>query len=60
MYGLDKVLPSDRYSSDYKENIKHDIQTSIRRLVSNFAPAHTQYFDVVEFSRDNIPTKEYC
>lgn len=60
VYGLDKVLPRDKYSDEYKDNIKHDIRTSICRIVSKFAPAHTQYFDVVEFSRENIPTEEYC
>lgn len=66
VHGLENNLLSDpKYDSpnnEYRENIKQDIRNSIKRIVSNFAPAHTQYFDVVEFSRETPKTadKEWC
>ena len=62
VFGLDSLLPEDKYNADYRECIKNDIKNSIRRIVQHFAPAHTEYFDVVEFSRDRLPKpeEEYC
>lgn len=48
---LDKVLDTaeniDKENYVAKQNIKTSIRNSIRRIVDNFAPAHTQYFDVM-------------
>ena len=52
VYGLDKLLEDKKYDSpgdSYRSSIKKDIQNSIRRIVTNFVPAHTQYYDVVDW-----------
>lgn len=53
VYGLEKVLnDKKKYSESMKESIKQDIRNGIRRIVDNFVPAHTQYFDVYNSSGD--------
>lgn len=52
VYGLDELLKDKKYDSpgdEYRQSIKKDIQNSIRRIVTNFVPAHTQYYDVVSW-----------
>jgi len=49
VYGLEKVLGDKRkYSAETQDRIKRDIRNGIRRIVSNFVPAHAQYFDVYD------------
>ena len=63
VYGLNALLDDKKYDSDmtdtYRNNIKYDIKNSIKRIVKNFMPAHTQYFDVVEFSVNKV-NNETC
>lgn len=58
---LDRILDStdliDKDNHAAKENIKTSIRNSIRRIVDNFAPAHTQYFDVVNINNENEQNK---
>ena len=49
VYGLDGLLNDSGYTEDTKTKIRKDIDNSIRRIVKNFAPAHTQYFGVVDW-----------
>lgn len=63
VYGLDNNLLADKKfdspNNEYRNNIKNDIKNSIRRIVTNFVPAHTQYFDVVDF-QNSKPVEEFC
>ena len=53
VYGLEKVLEDkQKYTDKMKEGIKQDIRNGIRRIVDNFVPAHTQYFDVYDSGGD--------
>lgn len=61
VYGLNKVLEDKtKYSEDTREKIKQDISNSIKRIVTNFVPAHTQYFNVVEFDDLGGWKKQSC
>ena len=51
IYGFQEALRSANVSSaEQIENIQTSIKNSIRRIVSNFTPAHTQYYDMVEWN----------
>lgn len=58
VYGVDALLEDKKYDVEgndvnaYRNNIKKDIRNSIRRIITNFVPAHTQYYDVVEFGKE--------
>ena len=60
VYGLESVLDSnEKYDKETRDRIKQDIRNSIRRIVSNFIPAHTQYFDAYDSNGDvNIKDSE--
>lgn len=61
VYGLGKVLDDkEKYSEETKARIKQDIGNSIRRIVTNFVPAHTQYFDVVRFDDLHNWEEQFC
>lgn len=67
IYGLDSVLQDKtKYTAETKTRIKQDIRNSMRRIVSNFVPAHAQYFDVYDSEgRVGIKdgdgyTKQFC
>lgn len=63
VYGLDDVLSSNEIflkDNSVAANIKTNIQNSIARIVTNFVPAHTQYFGTVfpgRFNKENNSTE---
>ena len=58
---LDKILDSSIIKKDdntTKQNVKTSIKNSIRRIVEKFAPAHTQYFDVMNINNPSMQNKQ--
>lgn len=49
IYGLKEALNSKQTTDEQTRNIKENITNSIRRIVSNFTPAHTQYSTTVSY-----------
>lgn len=63
VFGLDGVLNTNEFFNDdiKKQNVKDSIQNSIRRIVTNFVPAHTQLFETKyeteQFDPENSSTE---
>ena len=64
VYGLNSVLSSNDMllkDASVANNIRKNIQNSINRIVTNFVPAHTQYFGTSfegDFSKDFNSTEK--
>lgn len=59
--GLDELLNERKFDKEeIKDRIKLDVRNSIKRIVKNFIPAHTQYFDVVDWMKSGEDWNPGC